>query len=52
LGNEMKPNTMKAQQQDRKFEQEMAKLFKVKKPTVKETPKPTPKRKQGKANKN
>jgi hypothetical protein len=34
-----------------KFEQGMAKLFKAKKPTAKETPKATPKRKQGKASK-
>jgi hypothetical protein len=48
----MKPEHHEGPAARQKFEQEMTKLFKVKKPTVKETPKPTPKRKQGKANKN
>jgi hypothetical protein len=47
----MKPEYHEGPEARQKFEQGMTKLFKAKKPIPKETPKATPKRKQGKASK-
>jgi hypothetical protein len=47
----MKPEYHEGPEAREKFEQGMTKLFKAKKTTAKETPKATPKRKQGKTSK-
>ena len=47
----MKPEYHEGPEARKKFEEGMTKLFKAKKPSDKETPKTTPKRKQGKASK-
>ena len=47
----MKPEYREGPEARKKFEEGMTKLFRAKKPSGKETPKATPKRKQGKASK-